>query len=415
MTAEKKESFSAFAASCRAARSDEEATAPVVAALKGSGEWREALEAVVVFTTTHGNEPGPTDGRHWTWLSNQRRGYEQGRLTAFQEAELERCRLVDGSSLATWKADLRLALDDAQAQGRWATGSRLATAIWCDRQRAEFAAGSLPPRAESALMNVEFDFENHDSDWHSRLQALSASVAAGPRAQTNDRVDEWVVDQRADFAAGNLGLGRIHALSEVGFEWVNADWWSAADELEVFIFRHQRLPAGKAEGIGRWLADQSDHALRHELSQSQLGHLRDMGVDVEPETESWQARRWQRSFDSLPIVADRRDTWIAPAEPSLRRWLADQRTASRRGDLSLSRESQLRLVGGLRGVREQKRADELAIALDQAGGESGAPAVTAWLEERRRDFVQQSLDPDVVVALVRAGTRMAGQQTVYAT
>ena len=255
---------------------------------------------------------------------------------------------------------------------RWPRNPQLAQ--WVLTQRVEYRRGILYPQRQWRLERIGFTFSFFEAaryDWEAcfaKLQAFQGrhghcdvpkGYAKGPALAA------WLQQQRKSHHAGSLDPKRARRLERLGVTWhpVDAAWRRKMRDLERFLarFGHCRVPQGWSENVplGRWVNKQRRQHRAGRLPPERVRELEALGFEWELQEALWKERfeAWRthvRKTGSAHIPQR------LPDNPSLARWVTQQRLAYHKGELAPSRVLHLTRAGFLWRVHDARWEERFA-------------------------------------------------------
>jgi hypothetical protein len=262
-------------------------------------QWEDQFARLEAFVTREGHARVPGDHveddsqRLGEWVMTQRGSRRRNQLSPSRVARLEALPgwLWDVRD-ATWEENFAVleafaaregharlpssGLEDGQKLGRWVT-----------KQRASHGGRSMSAKRVARLEALPgWSWDPQDDQWEENFAALEAFAAREGHARVpvshvagNQRLGEWVKNQRASHRRGELSAARGERLDAVpGWTWEarDAEWEENFAALESFVARegHARVPAKHVENghpLGRWVSNQ--RGMRRRISPSRVARL----------------------------------------------------------------------------------------------------------------------------------------------
>ena len=243
--------------------------------------------------------------------------------------------------------------------------------VWVRDQRTAKKNGKLSLDRQHRLEEVGFEWYVGPQPWDESFQLLLAYKAEhgnvrGPFAlKTPDEfpLGVWVRGQRRAKKKGKLSLDRQHRLEEVGFEWYlgSQPWDESFQLLLAYKAEHGNVRVRSAYKtpdefpLGVWVRGQRRAKKKGKLSLDRQHRLEEVGfewyVGPQPWDESFQLLLAYKAEHGNVRVPN---AYKTPDEFPLGKWVSRQRTAKKKGKLSLDRQHRLEEVGFEWYVRPQR-------------------------------------------------------------
>lgn len=339
------------------------------------GIWQQNLDRLHAFVEREGHARVPytyvtDDGRGLgLWVSQQRKLCRRGGLSLSRRWALEQ--------LPGWAWDLEEAAwrEGLEALGRYVkrkgharvpdkytTREGFRLGVWVQTQRDAYRRDKLLADRCVALEQLPgwvWDVPEADwAEWFGRLQAYAAReghalVSRGHVTDEGLQLGAWVERQRCAFRAGKLAADRQQALEAVpGWVWQSgrgrpdgSRWLAWLERLRIYLQRegHVLVPQSHvtADGyrLGAWVQGQ-----RRAFLQGRLSAERRKALEALPGWEwSLPDASWREGFRQLSGYVDRTGhaclpgSHVTPEGYRLGAWVAKQRVAYHKGELSAER------------------------------------------------------------------------------
>lgn len=97
---------------------------------------------------------------------------------------------------------------------------------WVNTQRSEYKKGTISPERIDCLNKIKFDWKPRVRNWHNSFRLLLeykqkyGTTHVPSRYSENQRLGQWVSEQRVSFKLGQLGKDKIKKLDEINFSWI---------------------------------------------------------------------------------------------------------------------------------------------------------------------------------------------------
>ena len=166
----------------------------------------------------------------------------------------------------------------------------------------------------------------------------------------NQSLGQWVNNQRAFKKNGRLSEERIARLESLGFVWdpLEANWEEMFAALQAYKaeHRHCNVPYKWPDNpsLGTWVGHQRTSKKNGRLSEERIARLESLGFVWDP-----LEANWEEMFAALQAYkAEHRHCNVPrqwPDNPSLGKWVGQQRTSKKNGRLSEERIARLEAEG----------------------------------------------------------------------
>ena len=180
------------------------------------------------------------------WIYTQRQSYQKGLLSAERTRRLDELGFVWEVHGATWEENFQALVDFKKAQGHCIVPQNSETepvlASWVSVQRGTSRKGLMPPDRKRRLDELGFVWDVYDATWEENFQALvDFKKAQGhcivPRYwKRSPGLGEWVSKQRVAYRRGELTKDHVRRLQELHFTWDvdDARWEENFHDLVAF-------------------------------------------------------------------------------------------------------------------------------------------------------------------------------------
>ena len=215
---------------------------------------------------------------------------------------------------------------------------------WLDSLRRKYRVGKMPPQLIQRLDLLGVVWAPRADSWSemfSKLQEFKnqnghCNVTAGyPQKSV---LGAWVDKQRSNFRRATIAPDRKKQLDDIGFVWnaLETKWTESFAELNEFkaLHGHCRVPQNYPPNpkLKTWVTIQRREYLERKMDSARTQKLEAIGFDWDPLSKDWETRfselvdyKAKHAHCSVPA----RD----PANPTLGRWLANQRAIYRNGSM----------------------------------------------------------------------------------
>jgi superfamily II DNA or RNA helicase len=367
------------------------------------------------------------------WINNQRSRRRSGSLNADQIARLDALGLQWDPLEAAWSEGCDHAAAYRAEHGHLdptlthTTPGGFALGQWLSSQRALHRRGALPEHRRRRLEQLGITWEVHDRKWQNALAAARAFAEEHGHADipqnhttgTGFRLGLWLSNQRTNYKNGTLAAERIAALEDLGVDWDMSDrsWTSGLAALTAFHAEHGHLnvpaeallPGGKS--VRAWIQARRQERREGALPADRIAALDRLGMVWEPYQAGWEqglaalAAFYAEHGPGATLPRDHQVNGI-----NLERWAVNRRKDRAAGRLPADRIAALDQVGMVWDPHAQDLRNGLAEARDfhTAHGHLRVPrdytghrtkALAAWLNRRRKEHREGTIDPDLKTAL----------------
>ena len=217
----------------------------------------------------------------------------------------------------------------------------------------------------------------------------------------NKTLGYWVSNQRRLVKHEMLSLDRRHKLEALGFVWdiKEAHWQAMYAELITFHKEYGHGSVSKSYSankvLGRWVGRQRSLAINGALSTERRYKLEALGIVLEDAREA----NWQEMYVELVAFKENHGHCNVPlthtANPSLGRWVKDQRQRYRYNKLTQNRIrllNKLCFIWDIPEVNWLGMYDELVVFHKKYGHcnvptrYAKNPSLGGWVNTQRRDY-----------------------------
>jgi hypothetical protein len=230
---------------------------------------------------------------------------------------------------------------------------------WCVTQRVYFKKGKLTAEQVKALNNRGFVWDVFGKAWDAAYQLCKAYTEANPNSQMSDNLvvgdfglGAWLTAQRMKYRRGTLSQDKADKLTSIG---VSLDPRQEKWQRGFLLFEKYVQGNGSAEvpiyfevdgfRLGVWVSEQRGLWVRGRLPDERKRALEAIGMVWRPHEDSWE-----RMFAVFEVWVARNGHALVPETEvegglTIGRWVSKQRTARRKGRLSIDREKRLTNLG----------------------------------------------------------------------
>jgi superfamily II DNA or RNA helicase len=350
-----------------------------------SDRWEEGFAQLTRYAKENGHAQVPDDYRTddgyvlGKWVGNQRGLYSKGKLAEDRVRRLQKLDPTWTWNTVTdkWKAsfDQLSAYVNENGHARvpkdYKTADGVSLGWWVMIQRANFRKGKLDAELQDRLEGLHPTWS-----WDPRTDQLEeafanlcefvkenghARVPRNYKSTNGFALGAWAQNQRAKYNKGRLEADLQRRLEDFHPTWSwdpHTDRWEEGfRQLCAYIDQHgntrvrQSYKAPDGYPLGSWVGNQREFYRKGTLVADRRKRLE----SAHP-TWTWDpmAARWEEAFDHLCAYVDHHGHALVPQRYTaidgyaLGTWVANQRQAKRRGDLSLDRENRLAKLNGWR-------------------------------------------------------------------
>ena len=242
---------------------------------------------------------------------------------------------------------------------------------WLSEQKKKYKAGKLSAEYVRQLETLNIDWESsiqkkYDEIWDGYFRKVKAYFdmhgdisGIGSSASENDKkLNIWLQKQRRYYKDGKLSGEKTELLKSVGIVWdTYADAWETGFlRAKSYYKTHGNLniPLSYADengyALGAWIANQRNNykypSGKKKITETQKKRLDGIGMVWNPMEE-----QWERLYKSAEIYFDEHGNLDVPAGYktadgySLKEWLRTQRNNRAKGTLSKERTERLDKIG----------------------------------------------------------------------
>lgn len=216
--------------------------------------------------------------------------------------------------------------------------------LWCCTQRQARKRGTLSEERVQKLNDIDFEWEQLDSEWMRNYKKLEAFFREHDRwpKRGEGSLSTWCNTQRQSRKNGRLTKERIRRLDEIGFIWEydrEEEWQKNYDRLQAFYTEKKRWPKVKDGPLGNWCSNQCKFRRQGDLPKEREMALELIGFPWSTETV------WLEKYRELQTFYVANGRWPLSREGKLGSWCAVQRQLYRKNELSGERIKKLEAIG----------------------------------------------------------------------
>jgi hypothetical protein len=303
------------------------------------------------------------------WVTNQRTSFRIGKLSTERVERLAALPGWEWDAISTqWEFHFGLLEQFVAREGHAKVPAKhvedgVKLGIWVNNQKRSFRRGKLSKeRAECLAALPGWEWNPTATQWEFHFGLLEQFVEREGHAKLPQRhveagvnLGKWGAHQRRYFGSGELSKKRAGRLASLpGWEWdpLPSKWESSFRLLEIFVSREgdAKVPGSHVEDgvkLGAWVGTQRRYFGSGKLSKERAERLAALpGWEWDPLTSKWES-----SFRLLEIFVSREGDAKVPQKHvedgvKLGTWVATQRRAYIKGDLSEERQKRLETLPG---------------------------------------------------------------------
>ena len=197
-----------------------------------------------------------------------------------------------------------------------------------------------------------FCWDPQERDWKEAFEKLclykkvNGNCDVPQHYKDHPSLGTWVSNQRLAKSKGNLTTERVKRLEELGFCWdsFERDWEEAFEKLCLFrkANGHCDVPKGYKDdpSLATWVNNQRATKKKGKLATEKKKKLDEIGF-------CWalKERDWEEAFEKIRLYKEENGHCDVPAgykdDPTLGRWVSNQRKTKKKGDLTTERIKRL--------------------------------------------------------------------------
>lgn len=223
--------------------------------------------------------------------------------------------------------------------------------------------------------------------------------------EKNPTLAMWVSKQRSLYKNQNLSMGKIKLLDDVGFAWdpIDEAWFNNYKQLEMYLEKNGHCNILKRckenPKLGMWVSNQRYSNNMKKLAKKKIELLNKLGFDWNPIETAWF-----KSYHELQEYKVRNGncnvTHECKENPSLGKWITNQRKAYKKGKLT---KKKIDLLNSLDFDFEPletywfNRYDELIVYKGKNGncevpkGNNQNSILGSWVASQRKAYKEKNL------------------------
>ncbi|MBF0425067.1 MAG: Helicase associated domain protein [Magnetococcales bacterium] len=369
--------------------------------------------------------PFPEDPVLAAWVVELRRKWRKGEIEAHSVADLTGLGFVWDPEEVAWEAMVARLAAWRETAGHARIPdpfpADLPLGRWAEEQRRARRKSRLSDARCTRLDALGFVWDLEADAWETMFRTLERSLPTeGPFPEVwpgQPELAEWVAAQCRMGKSGRLAPERKKRLDTLGFVWdpERRAWEDKLAALERFRREHGHVHLPResvlAPELALWLLEQRKRQAQGRLDPERIERLTALGVIWEQEAAEWEGmfatlERFQRARQHCVVPRD----W--PDDPPLARWVAQQRQAYRREQLSPERIDRLNAISFTWDSREILWEEMFALLMlyREAHGDCNVPDpwpdnpdLAWWVGAQRKAYQNGNLNPKWVARLNAVG------------
>ena len=286
------------------------------------------------------------------WVNTQRAENRKRQLSKEHKRRLEEIGFIWEVTPHVWEENFAALDSHMQKYGQSkVTDPKLQR--WINKLREAYKKEILPSDQIQRLNNIGFNWMPMDGLWEAQYAKLEEFWQRNGHSDARGRDDKnlasWVQEQRKDYKH-KLSPDRIAKLNKIGFVWDarDADW----DEMFTLLLSYKQahgdcnVPSAYLENpkLGSWVDTQRKDWQNQKISPVRQSRLEDIDFIWAPFEE-----KWNQSFKMLESYKNAQGHCNVPQKwkknPSLGKWVSDQRTKWRENKLDSVKIQKLGALG----------------------------------------------------------------------
>jgi superfamily II DNA or RNA helicase len=325
-----------------------------------SDEWERRFHDLEIYKKEYGNCNVPTTFRQRKlaqWVSRQRKNYASGEITPEHKTRLEQLGFNWRPYSEKWDTKILALKSYKQKHGHCLVINRHhELGPWVNWLRQQFSKGKLSKEQISNLEDLGFEWDPLSAKWEIMFNRLIQYKKEYGNCRVVRELEEykdlgvWVAMHRQAYKKNKIPRERISRLEEIGFEWdiYQSDWEDYFSQLVEYQtkYGHCRVPSGWKDNksLASWVLTQREYFSNGEMLSERINRLEKMGFEWYPRDSDWK-----RFYEELKIYMSTHGHCRVPdtysPNPSLGKWVANQRTRRKKGRMSSEQIALLDEIG----------------------------------------------------------------------
>ena len=311
------------------------------------------------------------------WMGTERQAYKNGNLLPDEIEKLESIGMVWDVNEYKWNRMYKLAEEyyhehgDLLVAGSYKTSSGENLGIWISAARQDYKDGNLSPdkikklEAVSMVWDASIDYEEKWNNWYNLAVEYynehgDLLMSKKYKTSSGENLGLWISTIRAAYKNGSLSPDKIKKLESIGMVWdasINREeawnkWYELAKEYrnehgDLLAPALYKTSSGK--NLGQWISDTRKAYKNGSLSPDKIkkleaiGMVWDASINKEENWNKWYnlAVEYYNKHGNL-LVSKKYET---SSRENLCKWIANKRTAYKKGNLLPSQVEMLESIG----------------------------------------------------------------------
>ena len=312
-------------------------------------------------------------GNAYSWILRHRKWYEEGKLSDYQTKKIEELKL--DRYFECWEEKFDKVVHWVEENGKIPT--KLAHNdfyVWLGYQKINYNKGKLSDEQINKLNEIHFDLkgrgkEKDEQKWFEKLRQYDEFLKINNRepSYSGDELQKalylWAAAQRA-VKAGTairrkpLPKNKEDALNSIGFNWVgqgntNGTWEETFNEFSKYVVNGKlNLPSsinGERSQLYNWWNNQKVAFRNNSLEEERAEKFIRLGLDLQIGRKITKMN-WEEAFEDFKSSIDESGNLRLPHKIEgklnpLYSWFRNQKTAFKKGTMSIDRIEKFKSVG----------------------------------------------------------------------
>ena len=311
------------------------------------------------------------------WMVTERQAYKNGNLLPDEIEKLESIGMVWDVNEYKWNRMYKLAEEyyyehgDLLVAGSYKTSSGENLGIWISAARQDYKDGNLSPdkikklEAVGMVWDASIDYEEKWNNWYNLAVEYynehgDLLMSKKYKTSSGENLGLWISTIRAAYKNGSLSPDKIKKLESIGMVWdasINKEenwnkWYELAKEYrdeygDLLAPALYKTSSGK--NLGQWISDTRKAYKKGSLSPDKIkkleaiGMVWDASINKEENWNKWYnlAVEYYNKHGNM-LVSKKYET---SSGENLCKWIANKRTAYKKGNLLPSQVEMLESIG----------------------------------------------------------------------
>lgn len=361
------------------------------------------------------------------WVSHQRNNYRENNLRQERVRKLEELGFLWNTVEAKWEEmygellRYRRKHEDCNVPSRYSENPQLG--LWVSGQRKSYRKGELSQDRIKKLEILDFHWDSIETQWKEMYEELvnykekigDCNVPHGyPK---NPPLGLWVLSQRASYKKGRLAQDKIKKLEALGFVWntPEAQWKIMYQELIKYKKEYGdcNVPVNHSETLrlGRWIRGQRTAYRKGRLAKDRVELLEALGLLWSIHEAQWE-EMYRELIDYKKLNGNCNVPQGYSKNPSLAKWISQQRVLNNKGGLSQDKFEKLEEIGFVWKAYEAKWESKYLelVVYKKEHGDCNVPydcvenpSLGLWVLNQRIAHKKGELKRDIVTKLEALG------------